>query len=105
MTDQPALLPQHEALIRASGISPEVASVIGKVALYQSRPDQPRVRDHHGQGLDLHRLAFPDFSSTLPLLVRPARAELEAALDHHGWPWRRISHWLDALLTVEEGGR
>ena len=35
--------------------------------------------------------------------VRAARAELEAALDDNGWPWRRrLSLWLDALLVVEE---
>ncbi len=31
------------------------------------------------------------------------RGEVEAALDHAGWPWsRRLSLWLDALLVLQE---
>ncbi len=37
-------------------------------------------------------------------LSRAARGELERALDGLGWPWsRRLSSWLDCLLTIEEG--
>ncbi len=35
--------------------------------------------------------------------ARDARAEIERALDAHGWPWsRRLSLWLDALVHLEE---
>jgi hypothetical protein len=39
--------------------------------------------------------------------ARAARRVLEAALQHAGWPfWNpRLSHWLDALVALEESGR
>lgn len=37
------------------------------------------------------------------LQARPARAEIETALDAVGWPWSaRLSRWLDCLLLIEE---
>lgn len=37
--------------------------------------------------------------------AQAARAQVEWALDILGWAWSlRLSRWLDALMTVEEGG-
>jgi hypothetical protein len=36
---------------------------------------------------------------------RAARAEIEAALDAAGWPWKPLlSRWIDALLVLEDEG-
>lgn len=41
--------------------------------------------------------------NTSALEARAVRAITESALERAGWPWsRRISLWLDVLLTIEE---
>jgi hypothetical protein len=40
---------------------------------------------------------------TPALQARAARALMELALDHAGWPWsRRLSLWIDLLVLLEE---
>jgi hypothetical protein len=37
--------------------------------------------------------------------AREARRRAELALDHAGWPWSRLSYWIDLLLELEAAGR
>jgi len=38
--------------------------------------------------------------------ARAARHQVETALDHAGWPWRRsLSLWVDALLVLDDEAR
>jgi hypothetical protein len=37
--------------------------------------------------------------------AREARRLAELALEHAGWPWSRLSYWIDLLLELEARGR
>jgi hypothetical protein len=37
--------------------------------------------------------------------AREARRVVELALDRAGWPWSRLSYWIDLLLELEARGR
>lgn len=40
---------------------------------------------------------------TRAMQAHAARAEVEVALDLAGWSWSwRLSHWIDALVALEE---
>lgn len=111
------LLPQHAALIEASGISPEVAqargywsaqrkselrrlgfsdsqclspalvvpvwNVLGELATYQIRPDQPRINSD-GKAVKYETPGGSRMALDVPPLIRETGRSERAAMDHGG---------------------